>query len=50
MTEKRGAGLQFGVFDHIELWNPERLKDHFSESDKNFEDRAKIFFANKKKE
>jgi MraZ protein len=42
--EKLGDVLVLGMFDHIELWNPQRYRDHLSKTEGSFEERAKSFF------
>ena len=39
--------LILGVFDHIELWDPQRYREHIAKSEGTFEERAKNFFRSK---
>jgi MraZ protein len=45
--EKNGDVLVLGMFDHIELWNPERFEERKRQSAGSFEERAARFFGRK---
>jgi MraZ protein len=45
--EKSMEIMILGVFDHFELWNPERYAEHLAKSEGTFEERAQNFFRGK---